>query len=285
MGEKLVARLCAINTAQIIGTYFTRSVEVPGCSLIPVDLRDSKAVNRLYRDLKPALTIHCAGITDSGFCEREPESAYAGIVVIAENLISARNSYTPEAPIISLSTDMVFNGAQGNYDESAQANPISVYGRCKLQADEFFLAETNTTIIRPALIYGEPSTHHGSFLGWMIQALAEGKPLQLFADEQRTPLYVHDLIDLILSVASTPHSEKLYHAGGSTSLSRVQMGETLCRVFGFSDELLESKNLKQAGLDKLRPADVSLNSALAQQTFRFHPKSFDAGIRLIEQNL
>lgn len=285
VGEKLLTKLVEFGCRQVVGTQFTRLVEVPGATLVPVDLRDQRAVDRLFRDLKPKLVFHCAALTDPGFCEREPESAEAAIVHVAEHLISARNKHTPETRLISLSTDMVFNGKGRHYSEADAPTPISVYGRCKAKADAQMLAESATVVLRPALIYGEPSTHHGSFLAWMIQTLAEGKPLRLFSDEYRSPVYVGDLLELMIRAGSQPQTHSLYNVGGAERLSRVEMGEVLCRQFGFSEELILSVTLEAAGLQGTRPADVSLDSSRANQTFGFQPRSFNAGIRLISEKL
>lgn len=285
VGEKLTRRLVELGCPRVIGTSFSKSVDVAKASIIPVDLRDAKAVDRLFRDLRPGLIFHCAALTDPAFCEQEPQSAEAGIVSVAENLIASRNNYKPEATMIALSTDMVFNGLRGGYTETDLPCPVSVYGRCKAKADALFLAHQNVRVFRPALIYGEPSTHRGSFLAWMIQAIAEGRPLRLFSDEYRTPLYVGDLVELMLRASEYAGPERLFHVGGASRISRVEMGMQLCRALGCSPELIESVTLEQAGLKTSRPADVSLVSTLAEQTFSYQSRSFEAGVRLILENI
>lgn len=282
VGEHLIRKLSG-HCAVLAGTFFTNSIECEGAQLTPVDLRDQNSVSRLFRDLKPDVIFNCAAITRVGFCEEEPESAEAGIISVLENLLTARDEYTPDARMITLSTDMVFDGSHAPYSETDQTNPISNYGKLKAQADELFLSKMPGTIIRPALIYGLPSTHQGSFLAWMIESLLKGQELTLFEDEYRTPILIDDLTDIMMAAASKSAEEvpRLLHAGGSQKLNRVEMGMVLCEELGADPELIKISQISGSTHEKTRPKDLALNSNLAEQTFARKNQSFVEGIKSI----
>jgi len=282
VGEHLIRKLSG-QCQVLAGTFFTHSIECESAQLTPVDLRDSNAVNRLFRDLKPNVVFNCAALTRVGFCEEEPESARAGIMGVLENLLSAREKYVPDAQMITLSTDMVFDGSAAPYSESDQPNPISTYGKLKAEADELFLTKMKGTIIRPALIYGLPSTHQGSFLAWMIESLLKGQELTLFEDEYRTPLLVDDLTEMMMSAACISSGEipRIINAGGSQKLNRVEMGRVLCEELGADPALIKISRISGSAHEKTRPKDLALNSNLAEQTFGKKNQSFVEGIKSI----
>jgi dTDP-4-dehydrorhamnose reductase len=59
------------------------------------------------------------------------------------------------AHLIHLSTDFIFDGERGPYDEEALPNPISIYGQSKLDAELVVKnARCPWAIVRTILVYG-----------------------------------------------------------------------------------------------------------------------------------
>ncbi|MDP2806772.1 MAG: sugar nucleotide-binding protein, partial [bacterium] len=69
--------------------------------------------------------IHTAALTNVDQCQQHPEQAYQSNVMATRNVAAS----APEAHIIYISTDFVFDGARGNYSENDPPSPLSVYGR------------------------------------------------------------------------------------------------------------------------------------------------------------
>src|SRR4051794_9153452 len=66
----------------LIGSYLVRLAPIyaPGWEVLPltrqtVDLADSAAVQALFHKTSPELIIHCAGLTQTGPCQQNPELA------------------------------------------------------------------------------------------------------------------------------------------------------------------------------------------------------------------
>ena len=86
----------------------------------------------------------------------------------------------------------------------------------------------NHVIVRPAILYGAPtSIGRGSFLQWMYQTLSRGEPLDLFADEYRTPVFVNDVVAAVTSLVERVGQHRIYHVGGPERLSRLEIGRRL----------------------------------------------------------
>src|SRR4029453_12610282 len=93
------------------------------------DLADSDAVGRAMASARPEVVVHTASMTEVDACERNPDSAWAANTLAAAHV--AHHARTSGAHLIHVSTDYVFDGLEGPYDEGARPNPSGVYARTK----------------------------------------------------------------------------------------------------------------------------------------------------------
>jgi len=181
----------------------------------------------------------------------------------------------------------VFDGKKGSYEEGSDEvlRPVNAYGASKLAAEHAALALHRCVVLRLSLVYG-PATPRGgnktsTFLQFMDASLgnAAAAPLQLFSDEIRCPVAVADVCDAccrLVSLCSSGHDQLLpflqqrIHCGGPAALSRVAMGETVCRVQGysFSDRVVPVTRdvaMADAAFKFASPPDISMNGRLFAQ--------------------
>src|SRR5256885_12893080 len=104
----------------LIGSYLVESAKkhAPGWEVTPLrreglDLENRKAVEALCAQTRPELIIHCAGLTQSGPCEQNPELARRLNVEVTRTL----SELGSEIRLFFFSTDLVFDGLKGNYEE------------------------------------------------------------------------------------------------------------------------------------------------------------------------
>src|ERR1039457_6256433 len=109
-----------------------------------LDLADFDAVVAAFRRDNPQLVIHCAALSKSLDCEANP--ALARKLNVETTVLLAQ--LAAEVPLVFLSTDLVFDGRVGNYDEAAPVNPLSVYAETKAAAEQILLTNPNHTVIR-----------------------------------------------------------------------------------------------------------------------------------------
>ena len=77
-------------------------------------------------------------------CEQVPELTHAVNVKGTELLVEA----LPQGvPLIYISTDLVFDGVQGNYSERDEANPLNTYARSKLEAEQSVLRRAGSVVV------------------------------------------------------------------------------------------------------------------------------------------
>jgi len=254
----------------LIGNYLVQTApryasnrRVIGLTHTQLDVTDFSAVREQFRTRKPQLIVHCAALSRSPACQENPSlarklnvEATAGLAGLAADI-----------PFIFFSSDLVFDGRQGNYDESAQPNPLTVYAETKIAAEQFVLANPQHTVVRLSLNGGASPTGDRGFNEEMRRAWQAGKTLRLFVDEYRCPMPAIVTARAIWELVA--HCKPgLYHLAGSQRLSRWQMGQLIAARWPQLNPRLQPASRKEyAGPP--RPPDTSLNCARIQKLLSF----------------
>jgi len=199
--------LAAAGFSEIRYTYFQNDpLNHPAGARL--DVRQPTAVAHCIQAFQPDVIIHTIGSNRGGDLE-------SVIVGGAENVVRAAG----RARLIHLSTDCVFDGKTPPYPETAAPTPINAYGRAKAQAEAIIHLHPNHVIIRTSLIYSLTLMDHGT--RWMSHALRAGKPVTLFANQLRQPVWAESLSCSILELARRDFSGIL-HIAGAQLMSRSQ---------------------------------------------------------------
>ncbi|MEK7782091.1 MAG: SDR family oxidoreductase, partial [Verrucomicrobiota bacterium] len=187
-----------------------------------LDLLDSAAVRAAFHEQNPTAIIHCAALSKSPDCQANPALARKVNVEVTARLAEL----AADIPFIFFSTDLVFNGRNGNYVETDAVEPLSVYAETKVAAEQIVLANPRHTVIRTSLNGGTSPTGDRGFNEQMRLAWQAGQILNFFVDEFRCPIpavaTAHATWELLLK-----NQTGLFHVAGAERLSRVQIGEAL----------------------------------------------------------
>lgn len=88
------------------------------------------------------MIVHCAAYTDVARAEVEREQCY-GI-----NVVGTLNMALTGLPLVYISTEYVFDGMRGDYDEEDQPNPINYYAATKHQGEHMAMHASKWLVIR-----------------------------------------------------------------------------------------------------------------------------------------
>ena len=97
------------------------------------DIRDLGALKKIVLHYKPTAIVHLAGVKDINRCEAEPNVCHSINVLGTKNILQLTNEVG--ALFVYVSSDYVFDGKNGGYREKDTTNPMQVYGRTKVQAE------------------------------------------------------------------------------------------------------------------------------------------------------
>ena len=254
----------------LIGSYLVRAAPrfAPDATVVALtrdrlELTDAAAVRAAFRLQSPQLVIHCAAITSSPECEANPALARKINVEVTALLAEL----AADIPLFFMSTDLVFDGRIGRYDETAPVNPLSLYAATKVAAEQIVLANPRHTVIRTSLNGGTSPTGDRGFNEQTRRAWQGGRTVRLFTDEYRSPIAAEVTARAIWELAAL-NRPGLYHVAGSERLSRWQIGQLLAARWPELKPGIEPSSLKEY-TGAPRSPDSSLNSAKAQALLSF----------------
>ena len=213
-------------------------------SPLPLDAFDP--VMRNFFDYWPDAVVNCAAISSPDTVDQDPQYAHLINVEAARRL--AEVSSHLGARHIHISTDMVFDGTASPYRSTDQTNPLSEYGRQKLEAEKQVLKVTdqNLVVLRITLLNGNSPDGNRSPHERILLALANGTPLSLFTDEFRQTSSADNVAQLAVELIERPNLNGLFHWAGSEVISRFELGRKILQRFGFNDERLNASTLNES---------------------------------------
>lgn len=193
-----------------------------------LDITNQEQVNDFINDNKIDKIINCAAYTATDKAEDDEEQAYK------VNALGPQNLANTGCKIIHISTDYVFNGFRYRpYSPTSTPDPLSVYGKTKLQGENFVLQyATNPIIIRTSWLY---SAHGNNFLKTMLRLGAERKNLNVVSDQIGSPTYAKDLAQAIVAI--------LPHINEKTNGVYHYSNEGVCSWYDFATAIMQLYNL------------------------------------------
>ena len=208
----------------LIGSYVVKAAPkdwlVYGLKRQDLDICDHNAVWEQFDRDEPDLIIHCAAISKSPACDADPQRA----VNVNADAVITLSHVAAEIPLIFLSSDLVFDGRKGNYVETDEVNPLSVYADTKRIAEDIVLKNPKHTVVRTSLNAGHSPTGDRAFNEEMRAAFKEGRTLNLFVDEFRCPIPAEITARAIWEIVG---ESGIFHLCGAERLSRYEIGELL----------------------------------------------------------
>lgn len=172
---------------------FINTDVVEGEGVVSLDITDVDAVLKLVRAEKPDVIINCAAHTNVDKCEEQWDLAYKINAIGPRNLSIAATE--ADAKMIHVSTDYVFEGnGTRPYTEFDAPNPVSAYGKTKLEGENFVREFAKKHfILRTAWLYGDGK----NFVKTMLALAENHDELNVVCDQVGTPTSAVELAKMI----------------------------------------------------------------------------------------
>lgn len=260
-----VARQVAGRVA-LWGTWFSRAPAAQaGVQFVQLDVGDQNAVQDLVLRLRPQVIIHTAYRKEGPDLDR--------VTALGASHI-AQAAAESGARLVHVSSDVLLDGEHAPYDEGARPGPLHPYGVAKADAEALVQqAAPDAAIVRTSLICRlEPLD---PISAWISDSVQQGRPITLFTDEIRSPVWVQDLAAALIELAGLPYAGVL-NVAGPQPLSRYEMGQRLARRLGLDPQGIRTGQSFNSEL--CRPRNCTLDVRLAQRLLRTHLRSYDEGL-------
>ncbi len=260
LGANLV--LIALGRCRVTAHAYPPALRPMGFESLASDLTQAGEVNKLLHELRPDWVIHCAAQADVDACERDPGMALRLNRDMAMSV--ARAAAALGARLIHISTDAVFDGQAGAYDEADAPAPINVYGRSKLEAERAVLEAHPRALVVRTNFFTWPAPRKTGLAGWFLSRLERGQECPGFSDSWFNPMLASILAGILLDLAVGATSGVL-HVAGRSCVSKHEFGIRLAQAFGLDSTLVRSAPSDSAGLTAERGKNLCLNTAKVEQ--------------------
>ncbi|HXH29985.1 MAG TPA: family 1 glycosylhydrolase [Bacteriovoracaceae bacterium] len=245
-----------------------------------MDITDLNLIRDTLSRLNPWAVINTAGYVKVDDAETEKDKCFQENVEGAVNL--AKACAERGLPIVTFSSDMVFNGEGiGPYTESNAVNPINVYGLSKAECELRVLAvNPQSLVIRTSSFFGPWDEYN--FVIQTLRDLANNTEVKAASDSTISPTYVPDLanasLDLLLD-----GERGIVHLTNGGEVSWVDFARIAAEV-GKCKLRLDPAFIISQTWDQLQfKAPRPRNSALSSERFDLLPSLEDALVRYFSQ--
>ena len=278
-----------------IGFYLNQRLspfyDIFGATRESFDLTNIDQMENVIDEFRPELIINPAAYTYVDKAEKEPDLVFKTNTVAAKFL--AEKSEKLGIPLIQLSTDYVFDGLKkGAYTEIDKANPQSVYGKSKYEA-ETAIKESNPKhiILRTSWVY---SLREKNFLTTILAMAKNKESFSIVFDQIGSPTSAIFIANTILEI--TKKIEQIeknnlygtYNLTCSSSTSWFEFAKTII-LFAQEEGLsLKStpesiKPIKTSDFTTLasRPKNSTLNNQKLAKTFEINCPEWQNELKFI----
>ena len=256
----------------------------PNASYQSCDISSEEMTLHVFQHFMPDVVIHSAAMTNVDECELDPENCRIQNVDATRNVIRACEQVS--AHLIHLSTDFIFDGAGGPYDEDALPNPISIYGQSKLDAEKLVQqAHCPWSIVRTILVYGvAPGLSRSNIILWVKASLEQGKEIQVVDDQFRTPTLAEDLAEGCLLIAEKK-ATGIFNISGKDFLTPYEMALHTADFFHLDKKLIKRADSSTFSQPAKRPPRTGFNISKAEKILGYQPHSFREGIEIMSRQI
>ena len=214
-----------------------------------LDITDVDAALKMVEETKPEVIINCAAHTNVDACETQWDLAYKINAIGPRNLSIAASK--AGAKMIHVSTDYVFEGnGTRPYTEFDEPNPVSAYGKTKLEGENFVKAfADNYFILRPACLYAEGK----NFVKTMLRLAETHDEVSVVSDQLGSPTSAVELAKMIHYLEPT-ENYGVFHATCEGDTNWAEFAEAIFKRAGKNTKVNHVTSEQYA---KMNPASAN----------------------------
>lgn len=262
------------------GTFRSNNPELD-VELVECNLRERETIGSLVKRISPDAVINCAAMTDVDECERRPDVARE-VNATAPGML-AEICFKRGIQFIHVSTDYIFDGQHKEpYTETANPNPLQVYGKTKLEGERLVSeANNDALIVRLSFVYGVDRARETleGFPAWVRDRLMSGDDVPLFTDQHVTPTRAGHAASTMFDLVANRASGKV-HVASRSCVTPYQFGEKIVNQMGTTASFVETSRT-DIERDAPRPGYTCLDVNTVESLLERHQPTLVEDLRSI----
>ena len=286
LGQKLVYGLKSRNDVELLATGMgeNRLIDQTNYSFQSLDITNETDVYQTIKQFSPHVIINCAAMTNVDACELNQKQCWDVNVNGVKHLANAVAKLGTH--FIHLSTDFVFDGENGPYNENDLPNPLHYYAKSKLESEKIVEENCeNWSIARTIIIYGiTDNMSRSNLVLWAKGEIEKGNTINVVNDQFRSPTLAEDLAKGCISIMDK-NAHGLFHLSGPKSYSILEMVYMVADFYNLDKSLINPVSSKSLNQPAKRPLVTGFDIRKAEKELNYNPVDFLAGIEIMDRQL
>jgi len=245
-----------------------------------IDITDEEKIRNIIKEIGPDIIIDTAAISSVDYCESNQKETYNINVNSVKNLI---NGLDDNVKFIFISSDYVYDGIKGDFDEESLTNPINYYGKMKREAELIVREHKNHLILRPTVVFGIDEGGKNFFMQ-LLENQKEKKLMMVPADQYSNPIYINLLVEIINKSISKDLTGTFITTGPET-INRYDFALKICKIFNFDESLIKSVQTKDLKQVASRPLNCGTNSSKIRKSLEMEFPSLEESLLDLKNSL
>jgi dTDP-4-dehydrorhamnose reductase len=199
-----------------------------------IEVTDFNKLKSKILNLKSvAAIINCVAYNDVDGAEKNLDLAFKLNAEVPKHL--AQIAASCNSVLVHFSTNYVFDGKRGEYEEGDTPNPLSVYAESKYEGEQAVQnSGADFFLIRTAVLFGpkgQSELSKKSFVDLMLE-LGQSSKVKAVADETNSVTYAVDLAEQIKLLLNQPKPYGVYHIVNSGQASWYEFAREIFKIRG-----------------------------------------------------
>lgn len=283
LGQRAVQFYSSKENIELLATSVEDKSVVDIVEYVSSDIKNRDSIKKVIHDYCPDFIVHTAAFTNVDLCEKLREDAWKINVKGVEYIAEAARAI--DAHIIHISTDYIFDGKDGPYDENAIPDPVGYYGRTKLASENTLkISGTFFTILRTNVLYGIATNSRPDFVRWVINSLSKNENIRIVKDQINNPTFIDDLVQGINKIIEF-RKTGVYNIGGKEFLSRFDFTMRIAEFFTLNKNLISPIATEELKQPARRPLKSGLLILKAETELGYKPHTITESLAAMKKEL
>jgi dTDP-4-dehydrorhamnose reductase len=283
LGQRAVQFYSSKENIELLTTSVEEKSVINSVEYISSDIKNRDSIKKVIYDYCPDFIVHTAAFTNVDLSEKLREEAWKINVKGVEYISEAARAI--DAHIIHISTDYIFDGKNGPYDENAIPDPVGYYGRTKLASENTLkISGTFFTILRTNVLYGIAPNSRPDFVRWVINSLRNKQIIRIVKDQINNPTFIDDLVQGINKVIEF-RKTGIYNISGQEFLSRFDFTLRIAEFFNLNKNLISPIITEELKQPARRPLKSGLLILKAETELGYKPHTINESLAAMKKEL
>lgn len=283
LGQRAVQFYSSKENIELLATSVEEKSVIDTVEYISSDIKNRDSIKKIIHNYYPDFIVHTAAFTNVDLSEKLREEAWKINVKGVEYIAEAARAI--DAHIIQISTDYIFDGKSGPYDENATPDPVGYYGRTKLASENTLrISGTFFTILRTNVLYGIAHNSRPDFVRWVINSLRNKQEIRIVKDQINNPTFIDDLIQGINKIIEF-RKTGIYNIGGQEFLSRFDFTMRIADFFNLNKNLITPIITEELKQPARRPLKSGLLILKAETELGYKPHTITESLAAMKKEL